>query len=348
MHGVLPAIVLTVMLCVWLWKRRRTAKLAAAAGADLLPVERQDTLRSCPDPQWDAVSAALARGEWRTAARAVTAVGTDWERRCDLVDAIADEAAKDDTWLRAWEAERPDDPDAAVVRAAAQVALAWEIRGGGWAKDTTSEQFAGFHRLLTEAREAFARAEALALPGDPTPYIEKIPLYMGLSAPHEAMLELWKEVTDRAPYHYAAHASALQYWCAKWRGSAETARDFAGQAAAAAPPGSLLTALRLVAWYEHHDDEAPDEAYGWPEVMSMTDAALVDVGAARPDHPALASARHLLAYFLTRQGRYEVALEQFRAVDGYVNARPWCYYTKPAVVFCHFRSKALKGAVSGG
>ncbi|MFH8347769.1 hypothetical protein [Streptomyces sp. NPDC018045] len=346
MHGILPLIVITGTLCVWLWKRRRTTKLAAAAGADLLPPERQDTERSCPDPVADGVTAALSQGEWQAAAKAISAAGTDWERRSHLVGVAADRAAEDDTWLRAWEAERPDDPDAAVVRAAAQVTLAWEIRGGGWAEHTTSEQAAGFHRVLAEAGEAFVRAEALALPDDPTPYVKRIPLYMGLNAPHEAMLELWSEVTARVPYHFEGHLNALQYWCAKWHGSAETARDFAGQAAAAAPRGSLLTALRLIAWYEHHDDEAPSEAYGWPEVMGMTDDALRDVGAARPDDPRVASVRHLLAYFLTRQGRYEAALEQFREVDGYVNARPWRYYSDPAKIYCHFRTKALRGAVT--
>ncbi|MEV5597449.1 hypothetical protein [Streptomyces sp. NPDC052496] len=345
MHGILPLIVLTVTVCTWLWKRRRTTKLAAAAGADLLPPARQDTGRHCPDPEADAVTAALARGEWQTAAKAIGAAGTDWERRSRLVGVAADRAAEDDTWLRAWEAERPDDPDAAVVRAAAQVALAWEIRGAYRAEHTTAEQFAGFHRVLGGAREAFARAEALALPGDPTPYVKKIPLYMGLGAPHEAMLDLWEDVVSRAPYHFEAHKSALQYWCAKWRGSAETARDFAGQAAAGAPRGSLLTVLRLIAWYEHHDDEAPAEAYGWPEVMGMTDDVLRDVGAARPDDPRVATVRHLLAYFLTRQGRYEAALEQFREVDGYVDALPWHYHPEPAKTYCHFRTKALRGAV---
>ncbi|UNO44387.1 hypothetical protein KGS77_32785 [Streptomyces sp. MST-110588] len=343
----LPLIVLTVSLCVWLWKRRRTTKLAVAAGGDLLPPERQNTERSCPDPEADAVSAALSRGEWRTAAKAIAAAGTDWERRSELVGVVADRAAEDDTWLRAWEAELPDDPDAAVVRAAAQVTLAWEIRGAAYAKHTTAEQFAGFHRVLAQAREAFERAEALALPGDPTPYVKKIPLYMGLGAPHEAMLELWSEVTARAPYHFEGHLCALQYWCAKWRGSAEAARDFAGQAVAAAPRGSLLTVLRLIAWFEHHDDEAPSEAYGWPEVMGMTDEALADIAAARPDDPRVATVRHMLAYFLTKQERHEAALEQFRQVDGYVNALPWCYRTDPAKFYCRFRTKALRGAVSG-
>ncbi|MEU5421792.1 hypothetical protein ACH4UT_12945 [Streptomyces sp. NPDC020799] len=348
---IFPLIVLALILFYWLRSRRRAAKLnaeAALAGAGLLPPERQNTKWAAPDPAAEAVSAALARGDWLPAAQALAATGTDWERRSYLVGVIADHASEDDAWLRAWQAAHPDDPGAAVVHATAKVSLAWEIRGGDWAKNTTAEQFAGFHRVLGEAREDFARAVSLAQPGDPTPYLLQIPLYMGLGAPHEAMRELWAEVTARAPYHYEAHWRALQFWCAKWRGSEDIARDFAAQAVAASPRGSLLTVLPLLSWYEHHDDKAPAEAYGWPEVTAMVEAALADVAAAHPAHPRIAEVRHLLAYFLTKAGRHQAALEQFRQVDGHVGAAPWFYYSSPERVFCAYRDQALKGALREG
>ncbi|MCD9194775.1 DUF4034 domain-containing protein [Streptomyces albireticuli] len=349
MSGIIPLTILVVMLCFWLRSRRRAKRaegIASEIGAGLLPAERQNTDRAAPDPEAEAVLAALSRGDWLPAAQALAAAGTDWERRSYLVGIVAARAADDDTWLRAWQAARPGDPDAAVVHADAKVSLAWQIRGGAWAKDTSAERFEGFHRVLNEAREDFARAEALAHPGDPTPYLLQIPLYMGLGAPHEALHGLWAEVTKRAPYHYEAHWYALQFWSAKWRGSKDLARDFAAQAAATAPPGSLLTMFPLVSWYEHNDDEAPAEAYGWPEMTALTDAALADVAMARPGHPRIAEVRHLLAYCLTKQGRYEAALEQFRMVDGHVEALPWRYYGDPAEFYCHVRDVALKGAAA--
>ncbi|MGW1072135.1 hypothetical protein [Streptomyces sp. NPDC002537] len=349
MPGIFPLIVVAAMLFFWLRSRKRTKRterIAAEIGAGLLPPERQNTDRAGPDPEAETVLAALSRGEWQPAAQALAAAGTDWERRSYLVGIIARRAAEDDTWLRAWQAARPDDPDAAVVHADAKVSLAWQIRGSGWAENTTAEQAAGFHRVLREAREDFARAASLALPGDPTPYLLQIPLYKGLGAPHEALRQLWAEVTARAPYHYEAHWHALQYWSAKWHGSAELARDFAAQAAATAPRGSLLTVFPLIGWYEHNDGEAPDEAYGWPEMTALTDAALADVAAARPDHPRTAEVRHLLAYCLTKQGRHEAALGHFRLVDGYVGALPWRYYSDPAEFCCHVRDRALKGAAA--
>lgn len=346
---ILPFVFIIVMLCFWLRSKRlakRAERLASEIGADLLPPERQNTDRAYRDPEAEAVLAALSQGDWQPAAQALTATGTDWERRSYLVGVIARRAANDDTWLRAWQAARPDDPDAAVVHANAKVSLAWQIRGGAWAEDTSAEQFAGFHRMLKEAREDFDRATSLAHPGDPTPYLLQIPLYMGLGAPHEALHQLWAEVTARAPYHYEAHGRALQYWSAKWCGSAELARDFAAQAAATAPRGSLMTMFPLLSWYEHNDDEAPEAAYGWPEMMALTEAALADVAAARPDHPRVAEVRHLLAYCLAKQGRHEAALEQFRLVDGYVQALPWRSYSNPAEVYCAVRGVALQGVAA--
>ncbi len=225
--------------------------------------------------------------------------------------------------------------------------MAGELRGTAWAKDTTAEQFAGFHRMLREAREDFARAVALAPADDPTPYLLQISLYKGLGAPHEAMRELWAEVTGRAPYHYEAHWYALWYWYPRWHGSEELARGFAGQAAATAPAGSLLTMFPLLYWYDHLDDEAPDVAYRSVDLTAMIDAALIDVAAARPAHPRLTEVRHLLAYFLVKQERYAEAVEQFRLVDGHVGAVPWRYYNDPARAFCHHRDKAIAAARRG-
>lgn len=75
----------------------------------------------------------------------------------------------------------------------------------------------------------------------------------------------------------------------------------------------------------------------------MVDAALADADAAPRDHPDTASLRHLLAYFLTRQGRYDLALQQFRLVDGHVDALPWRYFDNPAAVYCVWRDRAIQG-----
>ncbi|MFJ3822618.1 hypothetical protein [Streptomyces nodosus] len=311
----------------------------AAEQFGLLPVERQNTDLAAPLPaDWEAALSALRGEDWRPAADLLRSIGPDWERRSALVYLLGERAAEDDSWLLVWEKERPDDPDAAVVRARSTVILAWQIRGGKRARYTTQEQFEGFRRMLVRAREETARAAALN-PDDPTPYIAEIWVALGLGYANSQMDKVWAEITSRAPHHYEAHFSALQYWCAKWRGSERLAGEFAERAAAGAPLGSLLTVLPLIAHFEH--DESEDNAVDrTPEMLARVDAGLADAAAADPTHPRLPELRHMLAYYLSLQDRDEAALEQFKLVDGHVNALPWRYRNDRAAYYCQIRDSS--------
>ncbi|MFI1417714.1 hypothetical protein ACH4VX_06925 [Streptomyces sp. NPDC020731] len=44
------------------------------------------------------------------------------------------------------------------------------------------------------------------------------------------------------------------------------------------------------------------------------------------------------------EGRFDAALEQFRLVDGYVDAFPWRYWDDPAAVYCLLRDRAVRSA----
>ncbi|GAA3813795.1 hypothetical protein ACFS5L_42960 [Streptomyces phyllanthi] len=315
----------------------------------LLPAERQNAEHAGPLPAgWEAAFAAVRGGDWKAAAALLRDIGRDWERRSMAAYLLAEMAAEEDGWLLAWEADLADDPDAAVVRARSTVILAWKLRGAKRANYTTSEQFAGFHRTLQASREEIARAAALN-PDDPTPYITEIWVALGLGYPHSEMDKLWTEITARSPHHYEAHFSALQYWCEKWRGSQALATEFAERAAARAPLGSLLTVLPLIAHFEHDksDDTSADIT---PEMVARVDAGLADAAAADPAHPRLPELRHLLAFYLSLQDRDEMALEQFKLVDGYVNALPWRYEgdgEAMAAYYCRIRNASAQAASAG-
>ncbi|MFF4784571.1 hypothetical protein ACFY3E_25095 [Streptomyces griseorubiginosus] len=322
---------------------------AAAAALGMRPPEEQNRDSAAPVPAVLAAAVAAARsGDWQSAADLLdaTAAGRDWENRSFHSWWLADMAADDDTWLLAWESVRPDDPGAALVRARSTVALAGKIRGAKQAKYTTAEQFAGFRRVMEQSREHHARAAELAVEGDPVPYIGRISTALGLGDPHIEMERIWKEITERDPHHYEAHYMALQYWCAKWRGSEKLAREFAAEAAEKAPPGSLMTVFPLIAHFEHDESDTTD-ADRTPEMRALVDALLADVTAADPAHPRLAEARHMLAYYLSLQDRDEAAVEQFRLVDGHVDALPWRYRADPAAAFCRMRDLSV-GNLNGG
>ncbi|WP_225803747.1 hypothetical protein [Streptomyces sp. NK15101] len=325
------------------------ATAARVAALGLLPAERQHTELAAPlSPALSVALVSARAGDWGPAAELLDATleAGDWEGRSAFSERLADLAAEEDGWLREWEEARPGDPGAALVRARGTVFLAWNVRGGARDEDTSPEQEEGFRRVLARSREEHVRAVALAPADDPSPYVAEIWTALGLGLPHEELRRLWREVVDRAPHHYEAHFAALQYWCGKWSGSAELARAFAVRAAAGAPPGTLMTALPLIAHFEHDVSDSTD-VDRTPEMFAAVDALLADVAAADPAHPRLPEARHLLAYYLWLQDRWEEAMGQFRLVDGHVGALPWRYKADPAEEFCRARD-ACAEHVTGG
>ncbi len=298
-----------------------------------------------PDPQLQLALKAVRGGAWQPAANLLEAAGTDWELRTHYARHLAYSAAYDgDGWLRAWQEAAPDHPDAVLVGACARVRRAWRLRGGRVASVTSQQQFAGFHQELAAAREELAHA-ALLCPEDPTPLAEMVSVALGLGFPKDDMGVLWTEVEARSPHHFGAHSAALQYFCSKWCGSGAEVQEFAARAARQAPGGSLLATLPLLAWYEEVDLKGDATGlFGTPHVVALVDAALEDVAAAE-GHPNLPQARHLLAYCLVRQRRYRAALEQFRQVDGYVDAIPWRYRTWGKISYRSHRSRAVWGAL---
>ncbi|WP_183096876.1 M48 family metalloprotease [Streptomyces sp. TLI_171] len=352
-------------LTTWILERR-TAKLKAATEAaeanvarieeatrpTIVPTEHgllprtELALDAGPaSPEIDAALDALKAGDRAPAAALLTAAGSDHDRRWGLVGRFAEPAVQDDAWLTAWRAEEPDSADAALLTLDALIGLAWEVRTSKLARDVTREQFQAFHRILHDAEEAAKEAVRLADPADPLPFVAQIPLAMGLSWEHERFDGLWAEIVARDPHNYSAHGRALQYWCAKWKGSHERMHAFADAAIAAAPAGSLLTVLKLEAFYEQFArDRAKRSAWQAPEVRAAADAVLADLAAADPADRRIPEVRGWLAYALVRAERPAEAVEQFRAL-GPVVPSPWAtYFNDPVEAFTGERARAVLDA----
>ncbi|MEU1376189.1 hypothetical protein ABZ442_21395 [Streptomyces triculaminicus] len=307
----------------------------------LVPAGELDARYAGPDPEADAVREAALAGDWRTAAEWFAATGRDeWDLRWYRLGVLAYAAAEDDRWLRAWHAECPGDPAAALVYADMLVVLAGEARGAARARHTSAQQFEGFHRLLAEALPACREAARLA-PDDPSPWVVQITIAMGLNASHQDFHALWAQITARDPHHFGAHMSALQYWCAKWQGSEEAMFGFVDQAAASAPRGSLLPALRLYAVIEQELADNTLRIYREPYTTAAVDATLRALAQAPPGHHRIPMVRHLLAQCLFMTRRYAEAVEQFYAIGRYIGGVPWTYSADPVKAFVHARTHSF-------
>ncbi|MFJ1752092.1 hypothetical protein [Kitasatospora sp. NPDC088134] len=365
---IIPLVLLVgFKVATWLMKRR-TAHLEAATAAakatiarvedanrpTIVPAEHGLVPRAelVPDPgitgpDVDAALAALGTGDWHPAADLLAGAGQDQDRRWALIRRFSGPAVEDDAWLRAWRAERPESADAAVVDLDALIALAWKVRTG-WSADRVSQERANaFHKVLGDAAAVAAEAVRLADPGDPSPYVAQISLAMGQNWDNARFLELWAEIVDRDPLHFRAHARALQYRCDKWHGSHEKMHAFVDAAIAAAPAGSLFTALKLEAYYEEfRRGDAGDGAYAAPAVRAAADAVIADLAAAAPDSPRRLYAHGWLVWVLGRSGREAEAMEHLRAL-GPIVPLPWTYWQQDVDKFVGDRIDIVLAATAG-
>ncbi|MFD8693816.1 hypothetical protein [Kitasatospora purpeofusca] len=305
----------------------------------LVPREQLVLKGDEPPAELAAALDAARSGDWRPAAGYLAEVGgyRDASRRWARLGPLCTAAAEDDTWLRRWREEDPRSAAAALVQTTALVYRAWDIRTGKLASEVSEEQFRGFRRALREAEQTALQAVETAPAEDPNPWVAQIAIAMGLNWSREDFRGLWAEVVARDPYHLRAHEAALQYWCAKWHGSHELMHAFVDTALAEAPAGSLLTALRVQAFFEQITrDKAPATAYRTPEFTAAVDALLADLAQADPAHPQLQDARGWAAWGLVMNARTAEALELFRVMGREV-AGPWRDYDDPRKAFDRMR-----------
>jgi hypothetical protein len=285
-------------------------------------------------PAIEAAVEAAQRGEWEPAAEVLAESYGDWDLRARAVMSLADVAAGDDTWLTAWRDARPEERDIAVVDGEALMMLAWQLRGTARAQNTTAEQFGGFHRVLPRAEEVAEQA-AKALPDDPTPWFSLVTIGRGLSYDHERFGRVWQGVVDRAPMHRAAHVSALQYWCAKWRGSHERMFAFAEEAIEKSPS---LSGLMVQAAYEFDDPKVWRQS----NVQDAIEVLLAWLAGEGSNSLHVRDDLGWAAMALVDSGRAAEAFPLFQRLGNYAGGAPWRYWDNSVLVFDQYRAKVVK------
>lgn len=285
-------------------------------------------------------------GRWQGVRDLLRATGDDWPRRTHRLRALS-HAAADSSAVESWRAAEPDDPDAAVLRAATSVVRVFNEAisvGRGTAVDRG--------RLDATVEACLAAAEAA--PADPMPWVSLLTvarLYEGGVARGE--LRHWfDELRRRDPYNTEGHAQVMRYWSARWHGTHGAMYDVARNAAGVAPPGSPLPVLVQVARVEEYRYIA-DGARGrgpvrgfdqhWKHELAVTELRRTferwiggrDTG--RPVAPEEVADLNYLAHAACYAGEAEVA----RHVLGMLGTRaawvPWAYTGEPEEQFVRFR-----------
>ncbi|WIM92580.1 hypothetical protein ACTOB_004528 [Actinoplanes oblitus] len=210
-----------------------------------------DTDYAQADLQLRAARDRAVAGDWTAALHLLHATGRDWELRSRRLAVLGIAAGHAPYWVDAWEAAMPGDPTVAILRAEGLTELAGQARGGASARHTTAEQFAEFHRISALAAQAGRRAVELN-PEDPYPWVTRMDAMLANGHQHHDDFRVaLGEALARDPYHFEAHLTAVTFLCQKWYGSHEEMFAAARTPAAAAPAGSSVVMLPLLAHFEY-------------------------------------------------------------------------------------------------
>lgn len=257
---------------------------------------------------------ALGQGRWSDVRTLLIDTGTDWDLRGHRLAALA-QASGSESWARDWQLTEPDNADAAVLVACAAAHAAAEGKGS-----------------RNAARQAVAEA-ADAAPEDPTPWLAALLLARhtgGLTDSRAA----FDEVVARHPAHHHAHHLMLAALADTHPGT--EIYDFAAERVAAAPAGSRMVLLPVVAHAElfraHTASAVTPAGDAGPHWQSRHAQHLVRVGFdwwlqwdAADRHPRRLIDLNFLAYAKFHEGRMAEAAALFQRVDSHVTQAPWSY-----------------------
>jgi hypothetical protein len=206
-------------------------------------------------PEVGPVVQALQRMDLGPARALFAAARGRWDVRWLAVHAIADHyiarlpepgrAQMMDGWVDG----APDDLLARLARALYHVEAGWHARGRGRASTVSSDGRKQFERHMRAAEPDLRRATELD-PADPTPHYVLMGAAAGIQdgeAEKAAILRHHADVVARAPDHHLAHKRLVFLMSERWHGSHAASVALAHELSAAAPDGSELPMLVVVA-----------------------------------------------------------------------------------------------------
>lgn len=321
---------------MWPFRRRRQQQPAAVVEPGLVidPAEG--------DPQARALITALEGRDWRTT-RDIFDATADPDTRAYLMEIAAKVDGVQD-WVGEWAQAEPDSTLPLLVRGCHGVFWAWEARGDRRAENTGQDQFREFHRRLRMAENLLDEV----LDRDPDEVTALAWLVMSSRgrqiAPAEAQAR-FDEVVKRHPTHVVAHEHRLQYLCAKWFGSDDQMFAFAREATAAAPDGSLLPELLVIAHIEKwlslsrgEDDEYIRSPEVRAEILAAAEKSVL--------HPAFTpgfgwiSRANTFAMGLKMADEFSAAARVFDLLGDQVGGWTWSYCGDPVTAFTEARETA--------
>lgn len=233
-----------------------------------------------------------------------------------------------------------DEPDMRLLHAQVCLTEAWARRGRLPRSEVPDEDLAVFHDTLNRAEE-LVLAAVDARSDDPAPWTVMIQWARGLGAGRARVHDAVAGLAATGPDHLPGHWQALVSLSARWGGSTREVLDFTADAVQAAPAGSAVQALAVVAELElfadvmshrhresHVASQAQQErALERQQATEVAERWLHDTPDADPLD--VSELLNVLAVVYALDGREDEARHALVAMGPSVQLRPWSYFGDP-------------------
>ena len=281
-----------------------------------------------------------AMGRWEAARDLLRATGQDWDRRVFRLQVLA-YGAVGLRWAETWADTERHNPDALVMLAHVQ-AVRSMLGGAAGAGDTVDQAWDTCRR----AADAYG--------ADPSPWVVMMALLRVHRPDGKMLMRIWKEVQSRDPYNLEAHHELVTYAFERNHGTDAQMHNWARELAYAAPKGSAISVVLLVAHAETAGAQlAQDSRTHSVTVQPWMDHPEIDFvldswWRCRPQRPhgRFMDDANYLAHALCHAARHEEAFEVFDAIGPYASRLPWAYGGDASDLFLRHRGWALRAARS--
>jgi len=223
--------------------------------------------------------------------------------------------------LDEWCSQQPKSHIPWLLRGTFYIYYAWQIRGGGWAKDVPEDAWPKFHAMLEQAQADLEKSYRLNA-NDPNSSCNLLVVARGLSYPREKMEEYFRNAISASLFHFGAHYYKLHYLMPKWHGTPQEMHDFSMQCMKFADEHPYMGLIMVVALEEVHNRSSKNENYlgrddVWP-IVEKTYSHLFE------RYPEDIRSRFFYAYRAYKAKKYDVAVKQFEIIgDRWMEGTCW-------------------------
>lgn len=165
-------------------------------------------------------------------------------------------------FFRRWVAATPASPAPYISRAAVVEALAWCIRGDGFAPSVSDQAFEGFSAKVAEAQKILTMHTSASI--DPEYYAVKERIYIDQGADKAAFRKLLDEAVAREPDYPHLYFDAYRYFQPQWYGSDSEVDELARYAAKHTSAAEGAGMYARFYWHALDCHCAIDRSVDWP------------------------------------------------------------------------------------